>query len=401
MSTDATMSAENFISQSLGDLGVSNEPVPQPPAAQAPAVQAPVAAPAPVAAAAPPPVAAPVVAPPATPMTSLAGLAAAALAANAGEPLPPTGEPPADAGEEIPPEAAGSDRSRNAWTRIKRENRELAAKLAEREAALKTGSTELTEKVTRLTEQLAEYEDKIGRLDLTQSKTFRDKYEAPIAALRNKSSQVLMRFTGRTAEEAASVIKSIESAPMEDVRQMLAEEPAAVQGALLQNLIEAQEYLSVRDRAVEDWRNTKVAGEAGKTKDEEAEIIRQSIASTNDALKKLAATPEDGGEGSWIYQDQPENPEWQDQKTKLQSMARTALRDRTDIPKLVLEGVAAPVYRKLAEQLYAQVTELQRAVDSRDRVRPRVSGRAPAQRRESPMPTPSNPSDFVESMLNE
>jgi len=403
---EASDEANNYLAQALGDLGVlPGGDAPPQAATQAVPAQA-----APTQSAAPAPVARPVVqaAAPAQPASSLAGLAQAAMSAAVGTKLqtatPDEAEAAADAAEAedaVPPEAAATEKSRSAWTGVKRENKELKAKLAQLEGKLKSGDPEADQKIQALTEQIAEYEDKIGRLDLTQSKTFKNKYEGPVNALRNRSVQVLMRYTGRNAEDAQALVQALERADTNDIQQAISEEPPAVQGALLQNLIEMQEATATRDRALSDWKNTKSAVEVSGSKDEEAEVLRQIVAQTTDAVKVLAATPEEGGEGSWLLAEQPDNPQWQEQRQKIVSATRAALRDKKEIPKLVMEGIAAGIYRKLSEQLYQENQELKNSVSSRDRVRPRLNGRPPERRPQGTVPVPSDPSDFVTHILGD
>lgn len=405
MPNPAEVNADNFLAKTLGDLGVGSEPVPagatpagaSPAPATAPAAASPTSIPAPASA----PVAAPVVTPavqPPAPVGMMAGLAEAALAASSGTPVAePQVSAPAE--EPVPPEAAATEKSRNAWTAIRHENKTFKAKIAELESKLKAGDPEVQQKLQSLQEQVAEYEDKIGRLDLTQSKTFKNKYDLPIEQYRARGAQMLARFTERAPDEAKAFIQELEGADPATVREALAGEPPAVQGAVLQALVDLQEAKSVRDRAISDWRTTKEANVVSASKDEEAEMLRQVVQESNQAVSTLAKTPEEGGEGSWIFSDQLDNPAWQEQKQKITSMARAALRDKIDIPKLVHEGAAAPVYRKLAETLYQENQSLKAALGARDRVRPRAPSRPTGGYTPAPGPGTADPSEFVDSIL--
>lgn len=359
--------SDSAITNSIGDFMAAN-PLNPDPGAPAPAAPA---APAATAATAAPAVAKPF---------DIQGML---KAATPGAPTPPAPAEPEV--EYTPPEAREEGAARNAWTKTKAENKALrasdaqkAAKIAELETKLAAQPAVDPKVVTELEtakQQILDYENQIGQIEITRSKAFKQKYDAKIQNLRAKAVDDVATLSERSKEDAVAMMQALEQAPtIADAKEMLSGEGQAVQGAALLALVEIQRELKVREAAIADWRNTKPAVETELDRETTGERLKTIVDQTSAALQVLAKPPEEQGEGSWLLMDQPDDVEWTARRQGILSTARAELRDGKNIPKLVLEGVAARYYREFGEAQYARAQELEAHLARRNRATPRVDG---------------------------
>ena len=213
-----------------------NPPVPQPPVA-------PVATPPP-----PPPVSA----------TDLVNRFSPPAAPSATAPIP---DIPQEQNIQLPqntPEHVG-----HAFAAARAETkqyRQLAESLKAQLEAERAKQTEFTSKETALAQQLneankrnADLEDKLGKLDLSQSKEFHEKYDAPLEAVQSAISSALVA-AGRQQNEALDLANQILGS--NNPAELLSELPATTQGMIMYKLQEAANLWAARDQALNEWRTT-------------------------------------------------------------------------------------------------------------------------------------------------
>lgn len=361
-------------------------PAQAPAAAQAPV--APAASAAPAAAPAPAPAQAPADAPVAPSPNLRPGFSVQELIdASRSTPVAPSPVEDAPDGPEADPDAPAEAQkdgpARNAWTKIKGENKTLRTQLEtlkrqyEEVAAKPAVDPAIAAEVERLRQQTQEYENTIGQLEITRSKAFQQRYDAKIMNLRTKAVQRIAEASDRSPEDAASMLRALEQAKTpQEARELVAGEPSIVQGTAFQAYLEIREAFGERQRAIEDWRNTRPTIETEAERESDSERLRRIVDATATALPVLVAPPDKGGENSWIYMDQPEDVEWTARRQGLLSAARAILRDNRpgEVEKMVLEGVAAKVYREFGESQYARVKELEASLARRNKATPRVNG---------------------------
>ena len=98
----------------------------------------------------------------------------------------------------------GETKAVNAWTHLKRENRELKEKL---EAASKATPVEEADMVA-LREQLEEAEERLGQLDVTQTQEFKMQYVAPIETAFVKGVDMLQQ-AGKSEQDAVAIMREL------------------------------------------------------------------------------------------------------------------------------------------------------------------------------------------------
>lgn len=416
--------SDAIISDGVSAFLNANPLNPNPPAAPAPAPTSALAAPAPSAAAlSPAPSAA--AQPTQQPLRpfDLQEMIKSASPGAAEPPAPsaePAGEEPASELSDAPPEARkeGSPQA-NAWTAIKRDlkqtraenqrlQQELQAAKAQAEAKPAVDPQVLTE-VENLRQQVQQYEDQIGQIEITRSKTFQQRYDAPVHNLRAKAVRNLSMLSERTPEDTTAMLQALEQAgSLAEARQMLSGESPDVRSAALMALSEIKEAVGVREQAVQDWRNTLPAIETEADRVSEGETLSRIVDTTSSVLKEMAKPIEEKGAGSWIFMDIPDDVEWAARKQNLLSVARSACRDAKVVPtpelaKIILDGVAAPTYREFGEKQYRRAQELEGILARRNRAIPRVQGGETGERTPAPntpvVVKPLDPQSTLDTML--
>jgi hypothetical protein len=303
--------------------------------------------------------------------------------------------------EGAPPEALKEGAPRNAWTLIKRETKQQKAEIARLTAELTAAKAQsapqadpkTVAELETLRQQVADYETQIGQIEITRSKSFQERYDSPVLRARAKAARDLSTLTEQPVEETMKIVQQLEQVgSMAEAKQMLSGEAPEVRAAALLALTEIREAMDTRSKAIEDWRNTQPLLETEADRMNESEKLRQVVDATSEAVKVLARPPEEQGEGSWIYMDVPDDPEWATRRQDLVRSARAVLRDAGVVPspelaRVVMEGVAARVYRDFGQKQFQRAQELQAALDRRNRAMPRLNGGDPGDR----TPTPHQP----------
>jgi hypothetical protein len=147
--------------------------------------------------------------------------------------------------------------------------------------------------------------------------------------------------------------------------------PRQYQGVVSTALFNAQEMHKQAQEAEQNWKQTRVALEADSSKVEEQRFRKSLVSDTTSAAGELSDKY-----GSWVYSPDPDNTQWMAQREKLVLEAQHVLHSGTDrdYARYVLEGAAAPIYRRYAELLKAEVADLRKELAGREAAKPRLGG---------------------------
>lgn len=281
----------------------------------------------------------------------------------------------------------------NAWTKIKRREKELERMLAEKEAALaeagKAKPPEL-EELAALKKQVDEYEEKIGKLSIVESKAFKDRYDTKLNQNFSRGVGILMKQAGKAQEDAVRIMRELvkPGVTQDQFQDLLGDLVPAVQGMVGQTVYDFHDTVSQREQAINEWKSTRAALEEGDQRASMADLSKLLVEGTDAAAKQLAS------EQSWLYIESKEDPKWNQQREQLVSAARHILREgkQDEIVKYVMEGVAAARYRSFAEAESRRADKLQDELSRRLGVRPKVGGAADVQ--SAPAAKPAGSTDF-------
>lgn len=264
----------------------------------------------------------------------------------------------------------------NAWTRSHREIKELKQALADevaaREAASKVKPVEL-EELAKLKTQVDSYEEQIGKLSIIESRSFKERYEAPLQQHFSRGVGILIK-AGKPQEEAVKTMRELikPGNTQEQVQELLGDVATAYQGAVLQTTFDLQDTVAKREQAIQEWKATKAALSDGENRTSMADLSKMLVEGTTTAAERLAQ------EQSWLFVESKQDTGWNKQREDLVSAARHILRENKpdELIKYVLEGVAASRYRAFAEAESKRADGLLAELNERAGIRPRVGGGA-------------------------
>ena len=212
------------------------------------------------------------------------------------------------------------------------------------------------DEIKGLKQKLQEQEDFIGRIDVTKSKVFQEKYDEPLRQTFAKLVQTFMR-SGRDEKQAVELARSVFRPGLNDPSELEKVLPgdasAVLVGAVSAILDDREALVAKREEALRDWRATRAADQAEET--------RRQLAESSSVLSRAGEAAFDAvvKDGSWLYQ-RGQDPKWNEGVEARRAAAIGYLRNGKpeDIARLVLEGVASPTYRKQYEQLKGKYDEL-------------------------------------------
>ena len=275
---------------------------------------------------------------------------------------------------------------------VERDRELLTAQLKELEEKL--AAAPKAEDVEAAKKRAAEYEDELGKIDVTRSPRFQEMYEKPIRELFGKVVQQFMK-AGHPQELAVQKARLVFKPGMQDpqaIAQVLEDESSLVVGAVSALLDEREALAQRREDALENWRQEQAAGAEDMKRREAATISEQlnkhAAAGFGRALK----------EGSWLYKEGVDD-NWNNgvkaRKDAVMGFIRGGKPD--ELAYLVAEGVAAPTYRQLANRYKAEADDLRDQLTRIGGNRPGVGGGAPAAPGTGAPAAPTNFRDYVDA----
>jgi hypothetical protein len=265
--------------------------------------------------------------------------------------LAPPEAPTLDVDDDDGPPAGSDPKANEAWKRVKQERRELRDKVksAEEEATrLRATQTPELEETMQLRAQVAEYETRIGQFDLSETRAFKNKYDAPMMEAFQKGVRVLVR-QGRDPAEAEKLMRQLVDPvrsgafDQSELESHIADESFAVQGAITNNVLDYASLHDTRQAALDSWQETRAVTVEQENRDTEISLMENIEQDTASAVTAAVA------EGNWMLAQSVDNQEWNeavDARTMLvKGIVRSA--ERADLVKWVVEGVTAKETREL------------------------------------------------------
>lgn len=279
----------------------------------------------------------------------------------------PTATPPIDANMEDPPDPPDvkpGTKSSYAWQALKAEKKRIATELAEARAALATAKAQPVvepEEVATLRSRLTEYEQKLGMYDLAETSEFRNRFDVP-AQQTVRKGQALLQRAGKSAEEATDLMRKLSNPglTMEQVQDLVADEPIAIQGALVNLSADLGEIQSQRMDALKSWKDTRAALKIQEQRNMEVRLAEDIEAGTRVAHERAVK------EGNWMLMPS-QDPEWNNQVSQRLEAVRGIVKNgrKDELLKWVMEGITAKPLRELlanahqlAEQRKAELDKL-------------------------------------------
>lgn len=206
---------------------------------------------------------------------------------------PPVALPDVDI-PELPPDnpasQAADPKARHAWAELRTKVREFQKAAMEADARAKAADAEMQRIAAEQARVAAELDEqkrreqelteKLGRLSLSESPEFQQKYDLKQQEVKVKLSKALVKFAGVEAADSEAAAAKILSADAKDLPTMLGDLNPSVAGMILALTSESAAIQEARTQELSNWRQTGAAASV--------ESARKTAAEAAAARNKLA-----------------------------------------------------------------------------------------------------------------
>lgn len=286
-----------------------------------------------------------------------------------------------DTVDEPVPEGVARDGAKgmNAYQKIKLEKKEalkkaseLEKKIQELEARVNNGQKPPEmQQLVDMQKQIKEYEDRIGQLDITQSKAFKTRFDLPISQT-VKQGEALLARSGMSPEQAQTLVQQLIKAPdAHTASELIADQPVPVQGALYTIATNVSRMIGEREDAIANWRETQAAQSETDVRDQEISLAQNIEQDTSEAVQQALE------EGNFMYTKNGTMPkEWNEAVDQRITAVKGILRNSkpAELVKWVVEGLTARDLRAMLSKEHLRANKLEQELQSRHSLRPRLGG---------------------------
>ena len=267
-----------------------------------------------------------------------------------------------------------------------RSYRKLAEQFREQLEAERAKAAGGSEKEAQLAREINEWqqkyaglEDRLGKLDLSQSREFREKYDAPLSAIHDEISKVLVANGVQQADAAA---KAEEIMLADDPTELIGGLMPTAQGMVMYKLKDAQALWTQRNQALEEWRSTQKGLEEVSVRDNFVASAQRRADLADRAFERLAKI---APTVQWS------DPEYLPRRDEAIARAKAWYQQAPDdqVAAAAMEGFMAPFAYEEIQKLTQQVNDLKSQIAGRTRMSsPPV---APYYKSVAPVPPPVPP----------
>lgn len=276
--------------------------------------------------------------------------------------------------EEAPPETSRDPKARNAWTKSKQEKKQLKEQLASAQAELEKLRQQASTPPAELEQakrDIAAYEERIGKLDLTQSAAFKKQFDQPMNQLYQASYNALVT-SGMQPEQAKAALQQMirPGADLNESQSLLEGYPPVVLGTVVGNVQRMQDLQKQRAGALQDWKATRALMKEEEQRQAQTQLQAQMEAHVANAIGQVQQ------EGSWMFKQSPANQAWnagvQQRIDTVKGVLKTGTPDV--LAKYVAEGVAAKAYRDWGTVLAVENKKLKAQLEAMSAIQPGLGG---------------------------
>ena len=291
------------------------------------------------------------------------------------------------------PESISKDTKANhAFAALKAELKRYKQQVADKESEIKRLTENQTpdlEEVMRLRGKIQEYESKLGQYDLAATAEFKQRYDARMDAAVQRGVSLLVR-SGQNPEEARALMqKLISMDSMSKLQDELADQPYALQGALMTVVTEYADVQAERQQALAKWQETRAAMDFESKRSAEIKLMENVERDVGAAIENVRKA------GNFMFAMSDTDEAWNKQVEERINTVRGIMRSAKPdvVASLVMEGVTAKATRELFLAAHQRVQELQAQLKDMVAVSPSVHGSGAA----SPtLPSSAKPRDPAE-----
>lgn len=292
------------------------------------------------------------------------------------DPLAGLQEAPALAPEtQVAPPQNMNEQQNHAWAAIRAQsnaNRRQAEEFRGKYNQLVESTRKFQEERTTFGEQLnakdkriTELEDEIGRMDLTRSPAFQEKYDAPIQGLCTEIAQTL-EANGRSKEDAYGLAREILSSDRAQVPDLISQLPTHVQGVIMIKAEQADQLFAAREGALADWRSSAEGLAAVKERGDSLVVAQHSDKMAEAALGIIRSMPPELKPPAYQVVDPAFAADRDAQEHKFRSWVQQAPEEQKYAA--MLEGFMAPKTYEMLNQVMLENRQLRQVLASRGRL---------------------------------
>lgn len=270
--------------------------------------------------------------------------------------------------QEVRPDRKSQDTFKLLRNQLKEANRKLAE--AATTAVAPAVPADQGVDVEAMKAQLAEYEEKLGRIDLTQSRGFQQEFVVPVRTMMAEATQVMTRYGGFTDQaEARKFVTDLFDAPAEEQQQQLRDLPTQVQGYLVGKLAAHAEIQTARQAAETNWKAKMASMSEQEQRNAQLATARQLADSVEQVLSDMR------GARNLFFTPNPANREHTAAVEQRVQQFRGVMEsgNMPQVARLVAEGLAYQALVPHYKALQAQYRKLKQDAEA-------VLGRRPAVR---------------------
>jgi chromosome segregation ATPase len=306
---------------------------------------------------------------------------------------------PEDADKIPVPESISKDTKANhAFAALKAELKRYKQQVADKESEIKRLTENQTpdlEEVMRLRGKIQEYESKLGQYDLAATAEFKQRYDARMDAAVQRGVSLLVR-SGQNPEEARALMQKLISLDnMSQLQDELADQPYALQGALMTVVTEYADVQAERQQALAKWQETRAAMDFESKRSAEIKLMENVERDVGAAIENVRKA------GNFMFALSDTDEAWNKQVEERINTVRGIMRSAKPdvVASLVMEGVTAKATRELFLAAHQRVQELQAQLKDMVAVSPSVHGSG------APSPTlprsaqPRDPADVIDQLF--
>lgn len=268
-----------------------------------------------------------------------------------------------------------NEQQNHAWAAIRAQsnaNRRQAEEFRGKYNQLVESTKKFQEERTTFGEQLnakdkriTELEDEIGRMDLTRSPAFQQKYDAPIQGLCTEIAQTL-EANGRSKEDAYGLAREILSSDRAQVPDLISQLPTHVQGVIMVKAEQADQLFAARDSALADWRSSAEGLAAVKERGDSLVAAQHSDKMAEAALDIIRRMPASSKPPAYQVVDPAFAADRDAQEHKFRSWVQQAPEEQKYAA--MLEGFMAPKTYEMLEHVMRENQQLRQILASRGRL---------------------------------
>ena len=278
-----------------------------------------------------------------------------------------------------------NEQQNHAWAAIRAQsnaNRRQAEEFRGKYNQLVESTKKFQEERTTFGEQLnakdkriTELENELGRMDLTRSPAFQQKYDAPIQSLCAEIAQTL-EANGRSKEDANALAREVLSVDRSQVPGLIAQLPTHVQGVIMVKAEQADQLFAARDSALADWRSSAEGLAAVQERGDSLIAAQHSDKMAEAALGIIRSMPPESKPPAYQVVDPAFAADRDAQEHKFRAWVQQAPEEQKYAA--MLEGFMAPKTYEMLNQVMLENRQLRQVLASRGRLAAPPVAAAPA-----------------------